>query len=378
MSHAPDRPDRPPLPPNAFTLPGRYYTDAALFAREQDVFFRGMWMAVARAEDLPDTGSFLTREVAGDSILLVRTAPESPRDGGVAGFFNVCRHRGTTLCEAATGTLRGAIQCPYHAWTYDFAGALIGAPHMEGTPHFRREDYPLRTVRVGVWGGVVFVNTANAGPSFEQQLADLPDKFRPWTLERLRRGARTEYDVAANWKLILQNYSECLHCPNLHPALNAMSHYLSGENEPLRPTYMGGRMDLAPAVETMSTDGARVCETLPGLGDADRRRVYYYALFPNFLVSAHPDYVMTHTLQPLAPGRTRIVCEWLFEPSAIAAPGFSAARAQEFWDLTNRQDWRVCELAQQGVSSRGYVPGPYSNREELLYAFDRFVVALLG
>jgi Rieske 2Fe-2S family protein len=370
--------DRPPLPPNAFTLPGRYYTDPALFAREQDLFFRGMWMAVARSEDLAETGAFLTRDVAGDSILLVRTGPETPRDAGVAAFFNVCRHRGTTLCDAAAGTLRGSIQCPYHAWTYDFSGALIGAPHMEGTPHFRREDYPLRAVRAGVWGGVVFVNTANAGASFEQQLADLPDKFRPWALERLRRGARVEYDVAANWKLILQNYSECLHCPNLHPALNAMSHYMSGDNEPLRPTYMGGRMDLAPQVETMSTDGARLCRTLPALGDEERRRVYYYALFPNLLVSAHPDYVMTHTLQPLAPDRTRIVCEWLFEPSALAEPGFSADRAREFWDLTNRQDWHVCELAQQGVSSRGYVPGPYSNREELLYAFDRFVVALLG
>jgi glycine betaine catabolism A len=182
-----------------------------------------------------------------------------------------------------------------------------------------------------------------------------------------------EYDIPAYWKLILQNFSECLHCPNLHPVLNKLSHYLSGENEPLRPTYMGGRMDLSPGVETMSMDGSRSCAYLPSLGADDRRRVYYYALFPNLLISAHPDYVMVHTLWPIAHDRTKLVCEFLFDQSEIAK-GLDTTRILEFWDMTNKQDWLVCELAQQGISSRGYTPGPYSNREELLYAFDQFIV----
>ena len=141
-------------------------------------------------------------------------------------------------------------------------------------------------------------------------------------MEDLRLGRRIVYDVKANWKLIIQNYNECLHCPNLHPALNKLSHYLSGENEPLHATYMGGRMDLRPGVETLSMDGTCPRALLPGLSADDRRRVYYYAIFPNMLLSLHPDYMMVHTLWPIAPDRTINVCEWHFQPAELARPDF--------------------------------------------------------
>ena len=371
---------RPPLPSTALTLPARFYTDPGVFAREQDIFFRSMWMSVGRLEDVPATGAYLVREIAGDSILIVNSgAPVHQCTGAPAirAFYNVCRHRGTTLCTESRGQLNGSIQCPYHAWTYGYDGTLIGAPHMDETAGFEKANYPLRRVRAAVWEGFVWVNASNSGPTLDEQLADLPDKFAPWRMGDLRRGARLDYDIPANWKLILQNFSECLHCPNLHPALNKLSHYLSGENEPLRPTYMGGRMDLSPGVETMSVDGSRSCEYLPSLGPDARRRVYYYAIFPNLLVSAHPDYVMVHTLWPIAHDRTKLVCEFLFHPAEIARKTFDTRSILEFWDMTNKQDWFVCELAQQGISSRGYTPGPYSNREELLYAFDHFIVERL-
>lgn len=368
---------RPPLPSTAFTLPARFYADPSLFAREQEVFFRGMWMAVGRLEDIPTPGSYIVRTIAGDSFVVVNSGPPVPQCTGapeVRAFYNVCRHRGTTICTESHGQLNGSIQCPYHAWTYAYDGALIGAPHMEGTANFQKSDFPLKAVRAGVWDGFVWVNTSNDGPSLDGQLADLPQKFAPWRMGELRRGARLEYDIPANWKLIFQNFSECLHCPNLHPVLNKLSHYLSGENEPLRPTYMGGRMDLAPGVETMSMDGSRSCAYLPSLGPNEKRQVYYYAIFPNLLISAHPDYVMVHTLWPLAHDRTKLVCEFLFHPNELALQNFDAKSILDFWDMTNKQDWFVCELAQQGISSRGYTPGPYSNREELLHAFDQFIV----
>jgi len=115
---------------------------------------------------------------------------------------------------------------------------------------------------------------------------------------------------------------------------------------------------------------------LPGLSAEDRRRVYYYAIFPNMLLSLHPDYMMVHTLWPLAPDRTINICEWHFHPDEIAREGFDPVDAIEFWDMTNRQDWHVCELSQAGISSRAYAPGPYSNREDLLFAFDRMIVQL--
>jgi Rieske 2Fe-2S family protein len=373
MQHDVDVKPRDVMPEGARTLPAAYYVDDAFFAREMDACFARMWVHVGREEEVLTPGRFVVRDLAGESIILTRST-----GGAVRAFYNVCRHRGTRLCTEAVGTFAGSIQCPYHAWTYDLDGRLVGAPHMDEVPHFRKADFPLHAIHADVWDGHVFVNLSGNPDPLAAHLGDLREKFRPWRMEELRLGRRIVYDVAANWKLIVQNYNECLHCPNLHPALNKLSHYLTGENEPLRSTYMGGRMDLRPGVETLSMDGTCPRAPLPGLPADDRRRVYYYSIFPNLLLSLHPDYMLTHTLWPVSSRRTINVCEWHFHPDEIARPGFDPSDAIEFWDMTNRQDWHVCELSQAGIASRAYTPGPYSNREDLLYAFDRMIVGLHG
>lgn len=360
---------RAPLPGEARTLPSKYYTDPGVFRAELERFFCNMWLCAARMDQIPNPGDYFLREFGDESILVVRGNTDS-----VAAFFNVCRHRGTRLCEVAEGRLPGGIQCPYHGWTYNLEGQLIGAPHMDEVPHFSKEDYPLQPTGLDSWDGHIFINLDGGTRPLSEQLADLPDKFRPWRMEELRLGRRIVYEVKANWKLIIQNYSECLHCPVIHPALQKLSHYLSGENEPPQPTYMGGRMDLRPGAETITVDGRRRRQCLPGLKAEDRTRVYYYAIFPNLLLSLHPDYMMTHTLWPRACDRTEIICEWHFHPEEMARPGFDPNDAVEIWDMTNRQDWHVSELSQLGIRSRAYTPGPYSNREELLHAFDRMIL----
>jgi Rieske 2Fe-2S family protein len=362
------------LPPTAFTLPADYYVSPAVFDKEQNRLFRRMWVGVGRLDDLPGAGAFVTPTVAGDSLIVLR--PSGAPD--VRAMLNVCRHRGTRLCGEPRGRLNGRIQCPYHAWTYDYDGRLVGAPHMDGSPGFSRDAFPLGRIRADVWDGFVFVSFAQDGPSLAEHLGPLATRFAAWRMGDLVRAHRIEYDVRANWKLIVQNYNECLHCPTLHPTLNKLSHYLGGENEPLRPTYMGGRMDLNDGVQTMSLDGRSPRAPLPGLPADERRRVYYYSVFPNFLIAPHPDYVLVHTLWPLAPDRTRIVCEWLVHPDERSRPDFTFDDVTAFWDMTNRQDWHVCEQAQAGISSPGYRPGPYSNREDLLHAFDQFVVRTLA
>ena len=364
---------RDPLPAGARTLPARYYMDPHVFGREMERFFFGMWICAGRAADIPDAGDFFVRDVVGESIVVTRG-----EDGRVRAFYNTCRHRGTKYCTEAEGRFTGRIQCPYHLWTYRLDGTLANAPHMNDVAGFCKEEWPLRQVVCDTWDGHVFLNFSDSPPPLASQLAALPGKFAPWRMQELRRGARIEYELQTNWKLVLLNYSECLHCPNVHPVLNQLSHYLSGENEPLQPTYMGGRMDLRPGVETMSMDGVCRRAPLPGVAADDRRRVYYYALFPNFLLSLHPDYMMTHTIWPVAPGSTRIICEWHFHADELAKPGFDAQDVVSFWDMTNRQDWHVCELSLAGIRSRGYRPGPYSNREDLLHQFDRFILRELG
>jgi len=181
---------------------------------------------------------------------------------------------------------------------------------------------------------------------------------------------RIVYDVKANWKLIVLNYNECLHCPTLHPALNRLHHYLGADNVEPTACYVGGAMGFRDGVETMSMDGKRRRDYLPGLNQSQRQQVFYFAIYSNLLLSLHPDYMMTHTLWPRAHDRTEIVCEWHVHPDEMAKPDFQIDDAIEFWDLTNREDWWISERSQAGISSCVYEPGPYSDREELLWRFD--------
>ncbi len=170
---------RATLPTTAFTLPAKYYTDPSMFERELELFYRRMWVGVGRLEEIPVRGAYVTREIAGDNLIVLRAA-----DADVRAFYNVCRHRGTQLCSETSGRLNGTIQCPYHAWTYDYQGRLIGAPHMDGSPGFVKDDFPLNAVRAGVWDGNVFVSLSRSGPSLEEHLAGLPEKFAPWGMAR--------------------------------------------------------------------------------------------------------------------------------------------------------------------------------------------------
>jgi glycine betaine catabolism A len=304
-------------------------------------------------------------------------------DGTLRAFHNVCRHRGTLLCPASEGQLRGAVQCGYHAWTYRLDGRLLKAPHMDKVEGFRVEDWPLVAIPLALWEGHVFVylgdDLEGAGPPpLAAHLDGMDTRFRHWAMGELRTVARRTYTLHANWKLVISNYHECLHCPTAHPQLVKLSHHLSGDNEPPHPTWLGASMDLLPGCATLSTSPTPRRAPLPGLDEDERRRVYYYALLPTMLLNPHPDYVVTFLISPIAPARTDITCHWLMHPDEIARPGFDPGDAVEFWDETNRQDWALSDLAQAGISSQGYRPGPYSNREELLMAFDRWVLERVG
>ena len=353
-----------------FTLPGKHYTDPDLFRRELERIFFSMWVYVGRTEEMPTEGSYIKRDVGGENLIVLNSGSD------VRAFSNVCRHRGTELCADQHGELQHAIKCPYHGWTYDFTGRLIGAAFMpEG---FNRDDYPLHAIAADTWEGHVFVNLSARPAPLTEQLADLPHKFAPWRMEELRLAHRITYDIATNWKLIVLNYNECLHCPVIHPVLNRLHHYLGADNEQPSDKYIGGSMGFKPGVQTMTMDGRLRRAYLPGLGEREQTLVAYYVVYPNSLLSLHPDYMLTHSIWPIAPDRTRIVCEWHFHPDQMSAPGFDPSDAVEFWDLTNREDWAISEKSYAGIRSRGYVPGPYSTRETLLHAFDQWVLRKLG
>ncbi|MBI3050248.1 MAG: aromatic ring-hydroxylating dioxygenase subunit alpha [Acidobacteria bacterium] len=353
----------------ARTLAREAYTSGEIFAFEQERIFARHWNCVGRASRLARAGDYIVRSVAGESIVVVRG-----QDGRIRAFFNVCRHRGTRLCSEEAGRFDRVIQCPYHAWTYTTEGALVGAPHMHDVEGFDRADYPLHVAEVAEHDGFVFVNMASPPPPFAKWFAPLADRFRRFGLAALEVGHRADYDVQANWKLVFENYSECLHCLVIHPELASRLPYESGANDLVEGPFLGGYMIIADPHESVTVTG-RVCG-LPISADLtadDRRRAYYYSVMPNLLVSIHPDYVNYYLLTPLGPGRTRVESEWLFRK-----PSFNPSDAIAFWDLVNRQDWHIIEQSQQGIASRRYVPGPYSPRESISAAWDREYLRLMN
>ena len=228
------------------------------------------------------------------------------------------------------------------------------------------------------WRGFLFVNLAEKPVPFAEAFAALEGKFEHWRVEELRSVHQTTYEVEANWKLFFHNYSECYHCPNVHPHLNKLTPYKNTENDLDEGPVLGGPMWMSNPEGSMTMHGGRCAAPFAELSDAERGRVFYYTLFPGAFLSFHPDYVLVHRAKALAIGRTQIVCDWYFHPEAIAAPGFDPQPAIDFWDLTNRQDWQLCTDAYKGVSSRAWEPGPYSELESQLAAFDRQYLRALG
>jgi len=347
-------------------LPREAYTSDDVLAWEREHFFRRSWVCAGRSADLTDPGMRRAARAGGDSLLMVRGD-----DGRLRAFFNVCRHRGHELLACGASARRGAIHCPYHAWTYGLDGALRATPRFEAPAGFDPTDHGLVEVRVEEWQGWAMVNLSGDAPPLAEHVGGLASLLEPYGPDLLVTGSTHEYQLGANWKLPVENYHECYHCPAIHPELCVVSPPTSGDNYALPGLWFGGTMDLEEHAETMSLDGASGGEILPGLDARQRRQVIYVQLFPNLLVSLHPDYVMTHRIEPLRAASTWVECQWLFSPSAARRPGFDPSYAVDFWDITNRQDWSACEGVQRGVASAGYVPGPFAESED---AVQQFVV----
>jgi Rieske 2Fe-2S family protein len=358
---------RPAVGAGARTLDASWYVSHDVFAAERQRIFSNAWNCVGHESRISRPGDYIVATVAGESLIVVRDA-----SGAVHALYNVCRHRGTRLCDVADGHLSGSIRCPYHAWTYALDGTLLAARGMQDVSDFDAAAYPLKRAALRIVEGFIFVSPGDAAQNAEPPLVALLPHLRRWNAAGLREAHRLTYDLACNWKLVFQNYSECYHCPVLHPQLERLSPADSGRNDFANGPVLGGYSDLRPAARSLTTTGTTARPSLGAVDGADVRRAYFYTIFPTLLLSLHPDFVMAHVLRPLAPDRTEIDCIFLFDPVTMERPGFDPSDAIEFWDETNRQDWRINELTQAGISSRAYEPGPYAQAEGLLHAFDRY------
>ncbi len=361
------------------SLPGTSYTAAADFVAERQAALFADWFCVGREECVPESGDYLSADVAGESILVVRT------EEGLAGYYNLCRHRGSRLVPPAAGQpaadpgrsgclAGGTIRCPYHGWTYGTDGALRSAPFLPDLRRYR-DQLGLHPVGVATWGGFIFVRLAAAGPALLAQLCGADQRLASYPLDQLRTGRRAVYRVAANWKVILENYNECYHCGPVHPELCE-----------LVPAFGrgGGGLDWDAGIPhrdgayTFTLTGTTKRAPFPGLGETERTRHLGELVLPNLMLSMSCDHVVAFTLWPHDAGHTTIACDFLFHPDEIARADFDPSDAVEFWDLVNRQDWAICELVQDGMRSRMFTAGYLAPMEQPSADVGRYVSARLG
>lgn len=350
----------------AYGIAGEYVTSEAIYQKESASIFSRRWLCVGRLEELDPKSNCLPISLENQNLFLIRDESETVR-----AFRNFCRHRGSQLVTSANCSSMGKrIQCPYHAWTYSRLGELTSAPNMVDDDDFDAKSHGLIEVRCEVFGGFIWINF-NPEESVSKWLQPVAQYFQDWQLNDLRKTHELIYQVQANWKLIFQNYSECYHCPIVHPMLNRLTPYQGSSNELDEGPILGGPMGLAESSQTMSCDGKFAGQPIGNLNSDQLRSVYYFTICPTMFLSLHPDYVLIHRIERIDTGNSKVTCQFLFPPDTSDQSKFAPDQAIEFWDITNRQDWEVCELAQRGMSDPAYLPGPYSHLESVLAAFDR-------
>ena len=365
-----------PIVDGTRTLPGKYYHSPEIYQEEVEKIFYKFWLYACRAEEIPSVGDFNLIQVEDESLILVRDKSDT-----IKAHFNVCSHRGTQLCVEPKGTFKSkSIQCPYHAWTYGLDGKLLAAPLMQEGHGFHKSDCTLPQASVHVWEGFVFINLNKNPVAFEVQMEALMGKFADWRMEELKIAHHIKYELNCNWKLILQNYQECYHCPGVHPLLTELTPVQSAQHDASSGAVIGGYMDIIKHGGSMTMNGEAAAPPVCNVSGNDLNRVYYYSVFPNMLLTPHPDFVLFHHITPLGPDRIINDCYWLFRPEVINDPKAQAGikSAVDFWDLTNKQDWQVCEQMQTGTRSKRFTRGFYSGREDILHQLDQEVLKALG
>lgn len=365
------------------TLPAAWYYDPAQYARELEAIWRRDWVCVGRFDDLPEPGDYVLAEVGDERLVVTRD-----RDGRPRAFHNTCRHRGSTLCTEPRGRFAaGRIVCPYHAWTYALSGELLATPKMQLPADFRREDHPLYAVQADTWGGFLFVSLAERpAASLAEFLGDEAGHVERWPLASLVSVRREVTTLACNWKVFWENYSECYHCPGIHPELcRVMPLYREGvlNYADSRTSVPGAAGDLRPQVApgfvTWTLDGQTRLPLIEGPSAADRAPGVVFASFTaSLFVVAHPDYVRSVRILPRGPERVELTVDWLLPPGVAERYPAELERMYELGRLVVAQDGRVCELNQQGLRSRRHQSGVLMPQEESLHEFHEWLRARLG
>lgn len=353
------------------TLASADYCSADVFDVERRTIFHRGWMYVCHIDGIA-AGTRRVFAIAGESVLLTRDL-----DGGVHAFANVCRHRGSQLCDpATTEALTGSIRCQYHSWTYALDGRLVATPRVDDD--FDRGTMGLWPYHAEVRNGMVFVCLAARPEPFSDWLARTTPGlvgFGRLPIAGYRIAARTETIVQSNWKIIIENYSECLHCAVVHPELaELIPLYRSGNvvhpDDPTAPVaFAEGRV-------AFTSTGQTTQSVLPGVGP--RGEYDGISVFPNVFFDLTPTVLSLTAIFPLAADRSLVVGEYLFAADNFERPDFDPTPEVEFNELVGAQDYVVCEMVQRGVASKAFTTGGLTRKDAYVADFIDTYIAERG
>jgi len=366
------------------SLPSDYYRSSQIFAKEKERIFCREWFCAAREEQIPAPGDVLVLNVDGESVFVART-----KEGEIKAHYNVCRHRGARLLPEPgeelpkdiklNGGVLGAngIRCPYHLWTYSLDGKLLNAPYTKETEGFCKAEFSLHPVGAAMWRGFIFLNLTPEtvivdGKTLRASFGDTMERVKRYPLGELRTAKRVVYEVAANWKIILENYNECYHCGAVHPELCDVVPAFKQQGGAALEWELG--IPHKEGAVTFTWTGKTNRAPFPGLDENEKVRHKGELIYPNLMLSLACDHVAAFTIWPKTPNHTTVMCDFLFHPDEMKKPDFAPNDAIDFWDLVNRQDWEICKRVQQGTESRVHEFGYYAPMEDLSLDIRRYVL----
>jgi len=364
------------------TLPSSWYLDPAHHAREEEKIWQASWVYLCHGSAIAKARQFRTLCLGNQPVVVVRN-----EDGGLSGFFNTCRHRGSVLCPAESGRLdANALVCPYHQWSYALKdGSLAGTTSFTEPDGFNKSDYSLFPIAVREWRGAVFIHPdPEADWDTDMLFQRSAEGLHRFPLEDMIVGKTWSKLIACNWKLFWENFNECLHCPNIHPELSALVPLYSrriinkmdmpdwAEHEgSIDPAYRGG---LRAGAETWSKDGSAQNRIISTLSDEEKERGQLYAsAWPSMFIAGYADHMRIVRVLPKGPMLTEITAEWLFEEATMNDPDYDMANVIDFATLVMEQDGAACEMNQSGLAAHPYSAGVLMPEEYLLKRFHDWV-----
>jgi Rieske 2Fe-2S family protein len=385
-----------------YSLERRFYVDEDIFESDVLELSKSQWLFVDHVSRIPQRGDFITCDIFGESIILIRAERDE-----IHAFYNVCRHRGSRVCTRPEGHATRLV-CPYHAWTYDLEGRLISAKHMPNG--FDATHFSLASCPVRVFEGLIFVNLGSnaAFADFDLISRNLLPFVVQHGIERAKIAHRGEYPTEGNWKLVVENFRECYHCAPAHPEYTSVEAHVRANSAnpgsyaavtadweskvgalghivgsfdwssdcPSQP-HKAFRRPIRPGWMTHSRDGKPLAPLMGNFRDFDGGQTVMF-FGPLFSIIALNDHAILFNFRPKTPRHTEVTLTWLVNEAAKAGIDYNIGDLTWLWDVTTVQDATIIGNNQKGVNSHKYVPGPYSEWEGETCAFTKWYLDLIG